>query len=298
MRKFPLMAGLAAISIIAGCLVNAEEISHDEVEEAAMHSEGAEKAVKNELAGVVNYKYYLDKGSSSILKKMKQMDMVIVDPVVMDKRYIKEAQQSGTIVYGYINAMEADKWNKNLFRQLEESDFYHKDGKRVYFSQWDSYLTDMTSSKYQDVLIDEIKRQVADKGLDGVFLDTVGNIDDQFSDNPETLKRQQEAMKNFMKRIKSEFPELSIGQNWGFDTLTGYTSPYVDFIMWEDFDAPYIRSDNWSQEKIQELVKNREKYGTEVFTITFEDEERSRKIAEKYGFKNYYNPAGSYYNKW
>ena len=34
----------------------------------------------------------------------------------------------------------------------------------------------LTSTHYQDILLAEIEKQIVQKGLDGVFLDTVGNI--------------------------------------------------------------------------------------------------------------------------
>lgn len=39
----------------------------------------------------------------------------------------------------------------------------------MYFSEWDSYLVDMTSAHYQELLLEEIKTQIVQKGLDGVF---------------------------------------------------------------------------------------------------------------------------------
>ena len=43
-------------------------------------------------------------------------------------------------MYGYINVMEADKWNTALYQQLKEEDFYRdKQGERMYFAKWDSF---------------------------------------------------------------------------------------------------------------------------------------------------------------
>ncbi|GIN94143.1 hypothetical protein J6TS1_00130 [Siminovitchia terrae] len=254
-------------------------------------------AERTTIKDIERFKYYLDKGSVKIGDQMKEMDLVIVEPIEMQQDYISAAQQQGTLVYGYINAMEGDKWNKELYHQFKEDDFYKdENGTKMYFEQWDSYMMDMTSVHYQKVLLEEIENQVVQKGLDGVFLDTVGNINSFLQ--PDEQRSQNEAMREFMKKIKAEYDDLSIGQNWGFDTLMDYTTPYVDFIMWEDFSYREVAHDEWALEKMERLQKLRKQYGIQVLAIGFKDEAKSKKLSQKYGFKYLHNENGSYYNEW
>ncbi len=254
-------------------------------------------SISERLAAVKDYKYYLDKGNESIGKEMAKVDLVIVEPIEMQQRYIDQAQRNGTLVYGYINAMEADKWNSELYNQLLEEDFYRDDhGEKMYFSEWDSYLVDMTSEHYQELLLKEIKTQIVQKELDGVFLDTVGNINSFLPEKEQQV--QNEAMLSFIKKIKQQYDGLSVAQNWGFQTLADYTAPYVEFIMWEDFTYEVVGKDEWSLDTMKQLVQIREKFGTQVMTIGFSDEKKSRALAEKYDFKFFFSPAGSYYNTW
>lgn len=228
---------------------------------------------------------------------MNKLDVIVVEPIEMEQKYIVDAQKHGTLVYGYINAMEADKWNEDFYKQLKEEDFYHdKNGKRKYISKWDAYLVNMASPHYQEVLLKEIKKRVVDRKLDGVFFDTVGDIDDDYPKADQQAQR--EAMKKVMQKVKSDYKGLSIAQNWGFDTLAQYTAPYVDFVFWEDFNYSEIGHDDWSLEKMELLKKVRSKYGTQVFALAFKDEKKSRELAAKNGFKFLYHPAGSNYNKW
>lgn len=253
--------------------------------------------IQGRLAAVKKYKYYLDKGNDKIGKEMAKEDLVIVEPIEMQQKYIKQAQKNETLIYGYINAMEADKWNLEFYNRLKEEDFY-KDarGEKMYFSEWDSYLMDMTSKHYQALLLEEIQKQIVQKGLDGVFLDTVGNINSYLPEKDQGA--QNEAMLAFIKSIKQQYNDLSIAQNWGFQTLADYTAPYIDFVMWENFSYDVVGKDEWALNKMQQLVQIREKFGTQVMTIGFDDEKKSRALAEKYHFKFFYSPAGSYYNTW
>ena len=87
-----------------------------------------------------DYTYYLDKGNDAIGKSMTKLDLVIVEPLEMRQKYIVNAQKAVLLVYGYINVMEADKWNTALYQQLKEEDFYRdKQGERMYFAKWDSF---------------------------------------------------------------------------------------------------------------------------------------------------------------
>jgi len=255
------------------------------------------ETIQQQLEDVKEFKYYLDKGDEAIADKMQQMDLVIIEPVEMQSDYITSAQESGTLVYGYINAMEADKWNKDLYQQFNENDFYtDENGERMYFEEWDSYMMDMTSPHYQDVLLAEIEKQVVNKELDGVFLDTVGNIDSYLPESEQ--EEQNQAMQDFMKKIKKQFDGLSIAQNWGFDTLVNYTAPYVDFIMWEDYSYRVVGEDEWALFKMEQLKQVRDEYGTQIMAIAFSDPNESKDLADMNGFKFLYNPAGSYYNEW
>lgn len=254
-------------------------------------------SIQDRLTAVNKYKYYLDKGNDEIGKEMAKEDLVIVEPIEMQQKYIKQAQKNGTLIYGYINAMEADKWNLAFYSQLKEEDFYKDErGEKMYFSEWDSYLMDMTSEHYQALLLEEIQKQIVQKGLDGVFLDTVGNIESYLPEKEQGV--QNEAMLAFIKNIKQQYNDLSIAQNWGFQTLVDYTAPYIDFVMWENFSYDVVGEDEWALNKMQQLIQIREKFGTQVMTIGFDDEEKSRALAEKFHFKFFYSPAGSYYNTW
>ena len=123
----------------------------------AKNSVSSSTSIQAKLADVKDYTYYLDKGNDAIGKSMTKLDLVIVEPLEMQQKYIVNAQKSGTLVYGYINVMEADKWNTALYQQLKEEDFYRdKQGERMYIAKWDSFLMDLTSTHYQDILLAEI----------------------------------------------------------------------------------------------------------------------------------------------
>lgn len=250
----------------------------------------------NLLDNVKTYKIYYDAPSKSKITKMQQYDLMIIEPVFYSASQIKDIKKNGTKVYGYINTMEADNWNVDFINQLHESDFFHREGNRVHYSEWDSYLTDITSTHYQSVLLKEIEKQIVAKGLDGVFLDTVGNIDNEHSSQPNVLEEQRTGMAQFLQNVKASHPSLSLIQNWGFGTLTTHTYPYVDGIMWESFNYGVVANDQWSKNRISELKTLNDLYNIKTLTVSSAQGTQSATFSRSNGFIHFHSNSTLNYN--
>ncbi|TCI57473.1 glycosyl hydrolase [Exiguobacterium sp. SH1S21] len=257
----------------------------------------ANAQTSNPLSGVKSYKIYYDAPTKAQMKKMQRYDLMIIEPVYYSAAQIKELKKYGTKVYGYINTMEADNWNVDFMKQLNESDFFHRDGKRVHYAEWDSYLTDITSSHYQALLVAEVNKQIVNKGLDGVFLDTVGNIDNEHWQQPAVLAAQRDGMSQFMSTLRVQHPSLSLIQNWGFGTLKSHTYRYVDGVMWESFNHSVISKDQWSKDRIQELRTISEAYDIKTLTVSSAQQAKSKALAETNGFIHFHSNTTLNYNK-
>ena len=250
---------------------------------------------KNPLSGVSNYKIYYDAPTPELIEAMKGYDLVIVESNYYDAEMVDEIQESGTKVYGYISVMEAANWNQELMSKFDEGDFYKRDGERVHYAEWDSYLMDMGSEHYREVLLAETREQVIDKGFDGVFLDTVGDIDNEFWNNPEELARQRAGLVEYLEVLKNE-EQISTIQNWGFDTLKSTSVDLVDGIMWEGFTKSVVGSDEWAQDRIAELKAFEASGQVEVLTVSTDRSEENDEYAKSQGFVHYTDKEG--YNVW
>lgn len=51
-------------------------------------------SIQAKIADVKDYKYYLDKGNAAIGKDMTKLDLVIVEPIEMQQKYIDSAQKA------------------------------------------------------------------------------------------------------------------------------------------------------------------------------------------------------------
>ncbi|MTH52809.1 glycosyl hydrolase [Bacillus mangrovi] len=248
------------------------------------------------LSDVKTYKIFYDAPTPAILNKMKNYDLVIVEPLHYTKTQIDTIKKHGTKVFGYINSMEADNWNTAFMQKLAPEDFYHQASQKYYIQQWDSYLMNMSSSHFRELLLSEIDDQVFSKNMDGIFFDTVGNIDDYFSSNPAELKKQRDGLSLLLQNVKSTYPHLGIIQNWGMETLKTTSAEYVDAIMWEDFTHKVVSKDEWAQNQINDLNLLQQEQGLEVLTVSFEQHSRSAWYAEQHGFHHY--KAIKDFNRW
>ncbi|OGX79371.1 glycosyl hydrolase [Exiguobacterium sp. SH31] len=245
---------------------------------------------------ISSYKIFYNIPTEAIIEDMTRYDLVIIEPIWYTPEQIEAIRSNGTKVLGYINVMEADTWNRELIGQMKQDDFFYRDGERIYFPKWDSYLTDISSDHFRKILMREIQKQVINKHLDGIFLDTVGDIDDVHLDYPEDLTEQLNGLEAFLKAIKQTYPGIPIVQNWGIETLERTSAPYVDGFMWEGFNYSEITSDSWSMEMLDRMNVIQEQYGIAVLTVSDQEAAISRDLAEANGFIHYHEPT--YYDTW
>lgn len=249
----------------------------------------------NPLDGVKNYQVYYGHPNETIIKDMQNYDLVIIEPLHYTKAQVEQIKSRGTKVLGYISVMEVATWNTGLMSKLQSGDFFTRNGQRVHYSEWDSYLTNIASPHFQGLLLTEIQNQVIAKGIDGVFMDTVGDIDNEHLNNPTVLKQQRDGLVNFLKEARARYGNLAMVQNWGFDTLETSTAPYVDGIMWESFNADTIKSDAWSQNMIKKLQAVDTKHSVKTLTISTRQSAESHKLAADSKFIHFHE-ADAYVN--
>jgi len=90
--------------------------------------------------------------------------IVVIDPSEFTEEQIKQLQEDGKTVYGYLNigAIESYRPYYARFQDLALG---------VYENWPDEKWVDVSSPAWQGFIIDELGKQVAEMGLDGFFLD-------------------------------------------------------------------------------------------------------------------------------
>ncbi|RSK28320.1 glycosyl hydrolase [Bacillus sp. HMF5848] len=258
---------------------------------------GVQAMQTHPLQDIQTYKVYYDEPTKRVIKQMNRYDVVIVEPLYYTKELVDEIQSQGVKLYAYVSVMESDSWNNNRMSKIEETDYFYKNGEKVHFEKWDSYLMDLSSEHYQDVLFNEVNEQVIEKGFTGIFFDTAGDIDDQFyyTDQIEYVK-QAESYVQLLERVTEQFEDVSIIQNWGIHLFREYSHQYVDAIMWEGFDSQVVSKDQWSLDRIQELKELQKTHDFQVLTLSFNNGKQSKKFSNSNQFIHYHEK--NHFNKW
>lgn len=246
---------------------------------------------------IQSYKIFYDEPTPKVQRQMKKYDLVIVEPAFYTKDLVTKLKKSGTKLYAYVSVMESDTWNTERVNSLQSQDFFTENGQRIHFKEWDSYLMDMTSSHYRSVLMNDIKTQVVAKGFDGVFFDTVGDMEDQFFvKDPKQYKAQTKGFITFLDQLEREYSDLSKIQNWGIELFKEETASYMDAIMWENFEYKTVSTDEWSKNQIKALQQLKKEHNFEVFTVSFSQHSKSMKFSQQQGFLHYSEHKS--FNQW
>ena len=220
-------------------------------------------AAATSLLGCQSYTIFYGSPTPAAIAKLRLYSLVVIEPRLWHPAQVHTLQQHGTKVLGYLSVLEQHA-SSLLLPQAEPEDYLWLNGERDFRSAWQSWSMDITSAHYQTLLLADYEQQIVYKGLHGVFLDTVGNVDDALWDQ-EVSDLQREGVAQFIAALRARYPTRSIMQNWGLTQLKDRTAPYIDGLLWENFVPQVVSNDRWSQDRMQELGSLQAR-GLAVFT--------------------------------
>ena len=213
---------------------------------------------ENSIKKINNYIIYYGSDFKGVMEKLKTYDLVIINPLEEGAdSALKELHNANIKVYGYFSAIEIPDYDKEYLKKISKDEKLNINNK--YINHWESNLLgDISNIYFREEIINLIEKRIVNK-YDGVFIDTVDDLDcldDILRENyievnniEKIKKEQQEGCINFFKELKSKFNNISIIQNRGFDILNKGSSEYVDAILYEDIR----KSDD---EEFYKYVKN------------------------------------------
>lgn len=206
---------------------------------------------KGESNNMEDFIIYYDILDDDIIKKLSKYSVVIIEPRVATKDQVLQLKSSGSKVFGYISIVEQNE-NNYEFVSLRDSWFYKPNGSKITVEKWQSWYMDIRKKGYQYFLLEQIYLHIVIKELDGVLLDTVGDIDDLDWDIDDKISMRKEYTK-FLRKINKNYKDLEIVQNWGFYTAKNYSYKLIDGLMWEGFSFELLDNDEWSRNRYEEI---------------------------------------------
>lgn len=184
---------------------------------------------KQILSSSNNFVLYYGNGRE---KELSHFDIAIIEPLGQTPDTIAHIKSSGSLVFAYISIMEMHR-SSSEFIKLVSDDFLKIDGMPLINGTYQTHIIDLSSPNYRDILYHCADYYMTELGCDGLFLDTVGDIELEVI--PEDIKHLMVYyLIEIINHIKQQHHEKLILQNNGILTVSRYTSPIIDGICWEN----------------------------------------------------------------
>lgn len=232
----------------------------------------------NPIADIKSFIFYY--GNDNI-NEILNYDLAVVQPDAYSTSEIKEIEAHGVKLLAYMSIGESDNKNVNPSWILAKNE------------NWNSYMIDVRNNGWRDYIINTVAKQIADKGYEGFFLDTV----DTAVQFPQTA----DAMVSLIKDIRETYPNMIIIQNRGFPLLNK-TGPYIDGVLWEDFASEY-NFINGTYEKVERIPQEVEqqialsqKYGYKILALSYASEKDYALMDYDFSMYKQYGILGSITN--
>ena len=142
---------------------------------------------------------------------LSQYSRIIVEPDNVKPKELLALQANKSDVFAYVSIGEINP-SRKWFKQIKPS-WVLGDNKI-----WDSKVMDLSSTGWQDFLIDSIITPLWKQGYHGLFLDTMDSFY-IFAKDKAQQEKQIKALASLMKRIHKRYPEMRFISNRGFDVL-------------------------------------------------------------------------------
>jgi hypothetical protein len=224
-------------------------------------------------------------------EELSSFDVAIVEPKGQKPESIKALHEKGILVVSYLSAMEIHP-SFAEYKLLDEEDFLKVNGKPLINKAYGTYIADLRSRRWNDMVYHAAGRLIYHSGFDGVFLDTIGDV--EMPEIPEECREAQIlSAVGMIARIRKLSDDCVIIQNNGLERLCEQTAEIIDGICWEN--PPFGRQESleWTEAMLRKLKGLREKSGITVFLLVEDDEiEIAKKIARENNYLLYNAPTG------
>lgn len=244
------------------------------------------------------FRIYYDNINSKILNSMSNQSLNIVEASFFEKKDVDVIHTKQSQVVGYLSLVEIGYWDTPLVSELHEEDYLlNESNEKMKSLSEKNYLGDLSSPHYREVLFKFLKSRILDKGMDGVFFDTLDWID-YYKDDERLYNKLTTGYKTFLIELRETYPDILVIQNRGFDSFKTFSNDYIDGILWENFKSPYIENRKDKIDDLKGLHKLAASKKIDVYAISFENENKNRTLARKLNWNFLFSQMKNRYSKW
>lgn len=224
--------------------------------------------------------------------ELGEFDIAVVEPLGQNLTSIQKLKEKGTLVIAYLSILEVMDFKPEA-RFLKDNDYLTVNGKRICSEKYGNCWADLRSPLWNNILFHQASLLLEYHSYDGLFLDTLGYLDDgwiPFQLRGELLA----AACRILERIRLVFPNHIIIQNCGLERVIDRTFPYLNGVCWEN---PPLGHSQWTDEIVSKLTRLKEEHSWQIFILAEDDREKNsinyvRSMAAERGFLFYKAPQG------
>ena len=208
------------------------------------------------------------------MENLSTYDIVVLEPQALGpnaKARIAALRATGTIVIGYMSFFEVAEWHRYRSRVNPEWTI-RIDGKA--WEPWGrNHAMTLASAGWRKMLCELLQSEVLDYGCDGVFMDTLADLDHPAL--PEEMRKLElEGLSALMKELRSRYPQTLLIPNWTIQKTLSVVSPYADAICWEDFSPLHFEdreTERWMRKNAERIGAERKKRIEPLLILTLWD---------------------------
>jgi hypothetical protein len=151
--------------------------------------------------------------------------------------------------------IDGDRWIPEWPGRVQESWFTHLNGNRVFMKQWGWYLTNPDDPSWRARFTTDLRRQIADTGADGAFLDSASVPNEFGADafqpplkayDPPFERAWSKKLERWLPYVRARIGKPVIANAGSWITTRDVTRyDAIDGVMIEGFAAPGIAPVDW-----------------------------------------------------
>ncbi|KIL42837.1 hypothetical protein KP77_34670 [Jeotgalibacillus alimentarius] len=205
------------------------------------------------------------------LEELTRQDAAIIEPVAFTEDQVAHLKSKGVLTFGYVSLMQLENWNEELKQDLLPDDYWLQDGRQLYIEEWDTYIMNISNPHYRELLMRKISDEVAGKQMDGIFFDTVDDLDYYFREDQSAESELRAGYAQLLTDIESAYPNLLIIQNRGFESYKAVSRKRIDGMLWEGFDKQDIDESEWARNWRDYFKKEQYLGRVRIFTVVTDE---------------------------
>lgn len=277
---------------------------------AGAPSRGA--ATRGAASTVRSWCLYYGPATEEALERLAGYELVVVDPAALGANAadaIAALKRRGCLVAGYLSMFEIASWHRYRPRIPREWIVLDADGtpwapwggKDV---GWEGNLAaSFAEPGWRAMLADLVQSEVLDYGCDGVFMDTLEDLD--FASMPAAEReRQFDGARRLMAELDARYPDAFFIANRALQRALDAVGDHIDALCWESFAPKYFadpQTRTWMEQVAAHVAERQAAHPFRVLALWTDEkpgpdnaaqQETMRSIALEHGYLPFCSTGG------